>query len=140
MSCAFLDLLSHVVFHFHVEDVRHQVECILIVLYFCVEPSEVESVRQVILIDFAEVFISSRRYELRSELAPILLRLQAAGDPSIALLRGLLQIWVEVRAMNGLVMHALTQRCRLGTTTQTRPSQWRANTTKTLKMFSAEGV
>lgn len=67
MSCAFLDLLSHVVFHFHVEDVRDQIECILIVLHFCIESSEIESVRQVILVDFAEVFIPPRRYELPSE-------------------------------------------------------------------------
>lgn len=56
---ALLDLLSHVVVDFHVEDVGHEVERILVVLYFRVKASKVEAVRKVILVDFAEVLISA---------------------------------------------------------------------------------
>jgi hypothetical protein len=45
MSCALLDLFAHVVVDFHVEDVGHEVERILVVLYFRVKASKVEAIR-----------------------------------------------------------------------------------------------
>ena len=44
MSCALLNLLPHVVVDFHVEDICYKIECILVVLYFCVEASKIEAV------------------------------------------------------------------------------------------------
>ena len=64
MPRTLLDLFSHIVVHFHVEYVRYQVQRILVVLYFRVQASQVESVREIVLIDLAEVFIPSRRDEL----------------------------------------------------------------------------
>jgi hypothetical protein len=64
VACALLDLLPHVVVDFHVKDVGHQIECILVVLHFCVQSSQVEAICEVILVDFAEVFIAACRYEL----------------------------------------------------------------------------
>lgn len=58
MPCAFLNLLPHVIFHFHVEDIRDQVKRILVVLNFGVESGEVEPVSQVVLVNFAEVFVA----------------------------------------------------------------------------------
>jgi hypothetical protein len=65
VACALLDLLPHVVVDFHVEDVGHQIEGILVVLHFCVQSSQVEPICEVILVDFAEVFIAACCYELR---------------------------------------------------------------------------
>jgi hypothetical protein len=59
VASALLDLLPHVVVDFHVEDVGHKVESILVVLHFCVQSSQVEAICEVILIDFAEVFIAA---------------------------------------------------------------------------------
>jgi len=59
VASALLDLLPHVVVDFHVEDVGHEVEGILVVLHFCVQSSQVEAIREVVLIDFAEVFIAA---------------------------------------------------------------------------------
>lgn len=44
MSCALFDLLAHIVVDLHVENVGHEVERILIVLHFRVQPREVEAV------------------------------------------------------------------------------------------------
>lgn len=65
VASALLDLLPHVVVDFHVENVGHEVEGILVVLHFCVQSSQVEAICEVVLIDFAEVFIAACRYELR---------------------------------------------------------------------------
>ena len=59
MACALLDLLPHIVVDFHVEDIRHQVEGILVILHFGVEACKVKSVGEVVLVDFAKVFIAS---------------------------------------------------------------------------------
>jgi len=69
MPRALLDLLAHVIVHLHVEDVRNEVQCILIILHFRVKASEVEPVRQVIFVDLAEVLIATCGYELHSELS-----------------------------------------------------------------------
>jgi len=64
MPCALLNLLAHVVVDLHIKHICDQVECILIVLHFCVEACEVESVGQVVLVDFAEIFVPPCRDEL----------------------------------------------------------------------------
>lgn len=65
VASALLNLLPHVVVDFHVEDVGYEVEGILVVLHFCVQSSQVEAIREIVLVDFAEVFIAACRYELR---------------------------------------------------------------------------
>lgn len=55
-----LDLLPQIIVGIKVENVGHQVQSILVVGDLGVQAREVESVCQVILVDFAEVFISSR--------------------------------------------------------------------------------
>jgi len=47
-----------------VEHIRNEIQGILIVLYFCVEAGEIESVGEVVFVDIAEVFVASRVYEL----------------------------------------------------------------------------
>lgn len=64
VASALLDLFSHIIIDLHVEDVRDKVQCILIVLNFGVQSRQVESVREIIFVNFAEVLISSCRYEL----------------------------------------------------------------------------
>jgi hypothetical protein len=58
-------LLPHVVVHFHIEHIRDQVQSILVVLDFCVQASQVETIREVVLVDFAEVLVATRGNELR---------------------------------------------------------------------------
>lgn len=60
----FLDRLAHVVVAVEVEDVGDQVQRMLVVVYLGVETREVEAVGYVFFVDFAKVFVSSRRYEL----------------------------------------------------------------------------
>jgi len=57
-------LLSHVVVDLHIEDIRDEIQGILIVLYLGVQASQVEAVRQVVLVDLAEVLVATRCYEL----------------------------------------------------------------------------
>lgn len=59
MSSTFLDLLAHVVVHFHIENVCYQVQSILVVLYFCVEPGQVEAISQIVLVDLAKVLVAA---------------------------------------------------------------------------------
>lgn len=64
MSCRLLDLLPHIIVAVEVEDVGDQVQCVLVILDIGVEAREVEAVRQVILVNLAEIFVSSRGDEL----------------------------------------------------------------------------
>lgn len=59
MSRRLLDLFPHIIVAVKVENVRYEVEGILVVLDFGVEAREVEPVGQVLFVDLAEVFISS---------------------------------------------------------------------------------
>lgn len=59
MPCGFLNLLSHIVVHFHVEYICDQVQSILVILDFRIEASEVEAISQVILVDFAKVLVAA---------------------------------------------------------------------------------
>ena len=57
MPRGFFNLLSHIVVAVEVEDIRHQVEGILVVLNVSVEAREVEAIGEVVFIDFAKVFV-----------------------------------------------------------------------------------
>jgi hypothetical protein len=63
----FLDLFAHVIFTVEVEDIRHKVERVLIVLDLGVEASQIETVGQVFFVNLAEVFVASRGDELCGE-------------------------------------------------------------------------
>lgn len=69
MPSSLLDLLSHVIVDFHVEDIRDEVERILVVLDLGVEAGKVEAVRQVVLVYLAEVLVASGGDELKQKLA-----------------------------------------------------------------------
>ena len=54
-----LYLLSHIIIAIEVENISHQVERVLVVLNIGIQPSKIESVCEIVLIDFAEVFIAA---------------------------------------------------------------------------------
>ena len=60
MSRRLLDLFPHIIVAVEVEDVRYEVQRILVVLNFGVQTREVEAVGQVLFVDLAEVLISPR--------------------------------------------------------------------------------
>jgi hypothetical protein len=60
MTSRLLDLLSEIIVGIKVENVGYEVQSILVVRNLGVQAREVESVGQVVLINFAEVFISPR--------------------------------------------------------------------------------
>lgn len=55
-----LNGLTHIIVAVEVKDIRHQIERILVVLDLSVEASQVEAIRQVVLVDLAKVFVASR--------------------------------------------------------------------------------
>ncbi len=67
VSCRFLDLFSHLIVAVEVEDICHQLECILIVLHLGVEAGQIESIGKIVFVNLAEVFVATRRYELCQE-------------------------------------------------------------------------
>ena len=69
VPCRLLNLLSHIIITIQVKDISDEVESVLVILNICIEPSEVESVCEVVFVDLAEVFIASRRDELRTDLS-----------------------------------------------------------------------
>ncbi len=72
MPRCFLNLLSHIVVHLHIEDIGHEVKRVLVVLDLRVKAGQVEAVRKVVFVDLAEVLISSGRYELIRWLARVM--------------------------------------------------------------------
>lgn len=64
-----LDGLAHVIVAVEVEDVGDQVERILIVLDFGVQAREVEPICEVLLVDLAEVLVTSGGDELAEVIA-----------------------------------------------------------------------
>ena len=64
MTSRLLDLLAHLIVAVEIEHIGHKIQSILIVLHLSVEASEIEAVRQVILVDLAEVLVAARGYEL----------------------------------------------------------------------------
>ena len=67
MPCGLFDLLAHVILTIEVEDIRHKIERILVVLDLGVETSKVETVGKVFFVDFTEVFVTTRGDELDRE-------------------------------------------------------------------------
>lgn len=67
MTSRLLDLLPQIIVGIKIENVGHQVQSILVVGNLSVQAREVESVCQIVLIDFAEVFISPRRDKLNDK-------------------------------------------------------------------------
>lgn len=65
MPCRLLYRLAHVIVAVEIEDVSDEVESILIIGDLGVEAREVESIRQVVLIDFAKVFVALGADELQ---------------------------------------------------------------------------
>lgn len=68
MPCRFFDLLSHIIVTIQVEDISDKIKSVLVVLDICIEPSKIKAVREVVLVNLAEVFVASRRNELQVDL------------------------------------------------------------------------
>lgn len=64
MTSRLLDLLSQIIVGIKIENVGYEIQSILVVRDLGVQAREVESIGQVVLINFAEVFISPRRDKL----------------------------------------------------------------------------
>ncbi len=71
MSSGFFYRLPHLVVTVEIKDIGYEVEGILVVCDFSVEPREVESICKVVLVDFAEVLVASRRDELLRSLVSL---------------------------------------------------------------------
>jgi hypothetical protein len=67
MAGRFFNLLTQIIIGIEVKHVCHEVESILVIGNFRVQTSEVEPIRQVILVDFTKVLISARRDELKKK-------------------------------------------------------------------------
>jgi len=63
-----LDLLPHIIIAVEVENISNKVKGVLIVLDVGIESSQIEAVGEIVFIDFAKVFVASRRDELEKEL------------------------------------------------------------------------
>ena len=60
MPCRFLNLFSHIIVTIQVEDISDEVKSVLIILDIRIESSQVEAVREIVFVNLAEIFISSR--------------------------------------------------------------------------------
>lgn len=58
------NLFPHLIVAVEVEDVRHEVERILVVLHLGIEAGQVEAIREVLLIDLAKVLVAAGGDEL----------------------------------------------------------------------------
>lgn len=68
-----LDLVTHIIIAVEVKDISDKIKSVLVVLNVCIESCQVEPVCEVVFIDFAIVFVASRRDELsRNRLVTIL--------------------------------------------------------------------
>ena len=64
-----LNLITHIIIAVEVKDVSDKIESVLIILDVSVKSCQVEPVREIVLVDFAIVFVASGRDELfRDEL------------------------------------------------------------------------
>lgn len=59
MPSGLLNLVPCFVLAVEIEDIRHQVECMAVVLDLRVETSQVEPVRQILFVDFAKVLVAA---------------------------------------------------------------------------------
>lgn len=64
MSSRLFNLLPHIIIAIEVEDIGHEIQRVLVVLYVGIEPCQVEAVGQIVFIDFAKIFVASRGHEL----------------------------------------------------------------------------
>lgn len=55
-----LDRLPHLIVAVEVEDIGDEIQSILVILDFGVETRQVEPIRQVILVDLAEILVAPR--------------------------------------------------------------------------------
>jgi hypothetical protein len=55
-----LDLLPQVIIRIVIEHICNQIQSILVMLNLSVQTRQVESVRQVFLVDLAEIFVAAR--------------------------------------------------------------------------------
>ena len=69
MPCRLLNLLSHIIVTVQIKYISDEIESVLIILDIGIEPGKVEAICEIIFIDFAEVFIASRRDELCTDLS-----------------------------------------------------------------------
>lgn len=60
VSRRFLDCLPHLIIAVEIEDICYKIQCILVVLNLGVQASKVESICQVLFIDFTKVFVTPR--------------------------------------------------------------------------------
>lgn len=71
-----LNLITHIIIAVEVKDVSDEIKSVLVVLDVSIESRQVEPVREVVFVNFAIVFIASRRNELfQNGLATILVQL-----------------------------------------------------------------
>lgn len=59
-----LNRLAHFIVAIEIKYIRHQVQRILIILHFSIQPRQVKPIREVIFVDFAKVLIAAGRDEL----------------------------------------------------------------------------
>jgi len=53
------NLFTHLVVAIKIENIRNQIKCILVILNFGVQASEIETIGEVIFIDFAKVLVAA---------------------------------------------------------------------------------
>lgn len=63
-----LNRLPHLIVTIQIKNIRHQVQCILVILHFGIQAREVKAIRQVILINFAKVLITPRGNKLKKKM------------------------------------------------------------------------
>lgn len=54
----------HFIVTIQIKNVRHEVQSILIILNFGIEASKVKTIRKVVLVNLAEIFVASRGNKL----------------------------------------------------------------------------
>lgn len=59
MPCRLLDRFTHLIIAVQVENIRNKVERVLVILDFGIKSRQIEAIRQVILVDLAEVLVAS---------------------------------------------------------------------------------
>jgi len=64
VSCRLFYRLPHIIVAVEVENVRHEVEGILVILNFRVKACQVEPVGKIVFVDFAKILVSSGRDKL----------------------------------------------------------------------------
>ena len=73
MPSRLLNLVTHIVITVEIKDVSDKIKSVLVVLNVCIESRQIKAVCKVVLVDFAIVFVTSRRNELfRNGLATLL--------------------------------------------------------------------